>query len=903
MLTNNQEITIIINGQVVKTCPELSILQTARQNNIYIPSLCYHEKTGSSGKCRVCIVEIEEIKGFVTACNTTCQDGMRIKTDSPSILEAQKLIVDLILSSGHHNCLTCESNGACELQDCAYYLGIDNLSFNTARDNIVEDNSSEFISVNRNKCISCGRCVLACNHTVVNEVLDFSQRGRNTSISFDNNLFLGDSTCVQCGECVQICPVGCLSDKNSRFKGRPWEVKKVETVCPYCGVGCKLYLHVNNKTQKIIRVTGVENAEVNNGMLCVKGRYAYDFINSSERLTHPLLKTSSGEFKEISWNEAISIASENLKKIKSNFGAKSIAGLCSAKITNEENFLFMKFMRKEIGSNHIDHCARLCHASTITGLSLTLGSGAMTNDLKNIDKTDLILIIGSDITSAHPVISYRIKKTIRENKTKLIVIDPKRVRIADYANIYCEIQPGSDVLLLNSIMHVIIENEWYNNNFIKLRTEGFNEFKDELLKEEYSPENVSLICGISSEIIIKVAHEFSHAKVASIFYAMGITQHHTGTNNVINLSNLQLLCGNFGKLGGGLNPLRGQCNVQGACDMGSLPNVFSGYQRINIPEYRDKFEKAWNCKLSEIPGLTLTEIIESAYRREIKAMYIVGENPLLSDPDLNHVAKALHNLEFLIVQDIFLSETAKMAHLVLPSACFAEKEGHFTNTERRVQRLNKAINPPGEAKADWEIFQTLAKAFSNDWNYQSAKDITKEINLLTPTYQGITWDRTAKNGIQWPCPTIKHPGTPILHQNHFSRGLGLFKAVPYEKSIESADKDYPYILTTGRTLQQYHTGTMTRKTQGINNLSSSHMIISVDDAKSLGLSNSEIVKVTSRRGSIEIQCFITKRIRKGVVFIPFHFHEAPVNLLTLSNSDPMAKIPELKICVVNIKKL
>ncbi|HOD53845.1 MAG TPA: formate dehydrogenase subunit alpha [Candidatus Cloacimonadota bacterium] len=890
---------IDINGTICDAFSDQTILQVARKNNIYIPSLCYHNKTGSGGKCRVCMVEVEGTPDLVTSCNVFCKEGMKIRTDTQMVLEAQKVVVDLILSSGKHNCLTCEKNGDCELQEAAYYLGIENPSFHIDNDSYEKDNSSEFISVNREICIACGRCVRGCNYTVVNEVIDYGQRGFQTQIIFDNNKSMGTSSCVQCGECVQLCPVGCLSDKNAKGKGRPWQLKKIESVCTYCGVGCKIHLHIDESKNKIIRITGVEESIVNKGMLCIKGRYGFDFVNSSERLKTPLIK-ENGTFRETSWEEAISFTVKRFKEIKNQYGADAISGLCSAKVTNEENFAFMKFMRREIGTNNIDHCARLCHSSTVAGLAATLGSGAMTNDIAGIKKADVILIIGSDTSEAHPVIAAHIKQAVRLGKTKLIVIDPKRVKMADYATIYASMKPGTDVALLNCLMQIIITNNWHDMDFINKRTEDFELFKTEVISDQYKPERVSLLSNVPEATLFEIAELFGKAETASVFYAMGITQHHTGTDNVMSLSNLQLLCGNFGKEGGGLNPLRGQSNVQGACDMGGLPDVLSGYQKINDSLVKAKFEKAWGRSLSEKPGLTLMEMIKQADNGLIKSLYIMGENPLLSDPDQNHMISVFKKLDFIVVQDIFMTETAQMAHVVFPAASFAEKTGHFTNTERRVQRLNKAIKSPGLAKPDWQIIQMLANSMGGNWTYDSEKDIWEEITELTPSYSGIKWGR---DGIQWPCPSPDHMGTPVLHKDRFTRGLGLFKAIGYKSPAELTDDNYPLILTTGRILQHYHTGTLTRKTEGLNHLAKPMVMISVDDAENLSLSNSEIVKVSSRRGEIELPAFVTRRIQKGVVFIPFHYHEAPANKLTLTELDPISKIPELKVCAVKISKI
>ena len=527
----------------------------------------------------------------------------------------------------------------------------------------------------------------------------------------------------------------------------------------------------------------------------------------------------------------------------------------------------------------------------------------MTNDIPGIKKADVILIIGSDTSAAHPVIAARIKQAVREGKSKLIVIDPKKIDIADYAEIYSAQRPGSDVAILNGIMQVILKNGWEDKEYIESRTEDFEECKKEVLKEKYNPANVEKISGVPANDIENIAQLIGTAKIASVYYAMGITQHTTGVDNVWTIANLQMLCGNVGIEGGGVNPLRGQSNVQGACDVGGLPNVYPGYQRVDDPEVREKFEKFWGKKLNPKKGLYLPEMIDGAYNKTVKALYIMGENPYLSDPDQQHVVKAFENTDFIVVQDIFLSETAEIADVVLPAAAALEEEGHFTNTERRVQRLKKAIDPPGEAKADWEIIQLIANAMGSDWNYSSAKDIFEEINLVTPQYGGITWDRIGRDGLQWPCPTEDHPGTPYLHKGTFARGKGKFKAISFKEPDELPDEEYPLIMTTGRLLEHYHTGTMTRKTEGLNKLAGPRVMISVEDAERLNISNSEVISIVTRRGEITAPAFVTKRMQKGVIYIPFHFAESPVNKLTNPAMDKIARIPELKVCAAKIKKV
>ena len=526
----------------------------------------------------------------------------------------------------------------------------------------------------------------------------------------------------------------------------------------------------------------------------------------------------------------------------------------------------------------------------------------MTNDIAGIKEADVILVIGSDTTAAHPVIASHIKQAVRSDKTKLIVIDPKKIRLADYATVYARHRCGTDVAVLNGLMHIIIKNGWEDKEYIQKRCEGYDELKATVKK--YTPEYVEKISGIPAKTLKDIAELFGKAETASVFYAMGITQHTTGTDNVWSTANLQMLCGNLGKVGGGVNPLRGQSNVQGACDIGCLPNVYPAYQKVIDKSAQEKFEKGWGAKLSDNVGLTVTEMIDGAYNGSLKALYVMGENPFLSDPDQHHVEEAFRRIDFMVVQDIFLTETAQFADVVLPSACFAEKNGTITNTERRVQRLRKAVNAPGKAKEDWEIIQGIANATGATWNFTGAEEIAGEIASLAPSYGGITWKRLeTTDGLQWPCPTPEHPGTPILHREKFARGLGLMKAIEFKEPAESPDRTFPLTLTTGRVLEQFHTGTMSRKTDGLNELAGPMVMISIADAKKLKIKNNKMVQVETRRGSINAPAFVTSNIKKGTIYIPFHYVESPANRLTNPALDPVAKIPEYKVCAAKVSKV
>lgn len=670
----------------------------------------------------------------------------------------------------------------------------------------------------------------------------------------------------------------------------------VLTVCPYCGSGCTFYLQVLNG--EIIGILPNKNHEISQGNLCIKGWFANEFVTHKDRLKKPLIK-KDGKFVESSWEEALELIAKKLK----SYSPEQLGCLSSAKVSNEENYLMQKFSRAVLKTNNVDHCARLCHASTVVGLNKSFGSGAMTNSIPEMENCQCMFVIGSNTTEQHPMVAKYMMRA-KEKGAKLILADPRKVPWSKFADIHLQQRPGTDVALLNGMMNVILEEGLEDKQFISERTEDFEPFKEVVKK--YNPEYVEKITGIPKDLIIESAKIYAKSKASAIFYSMGITQHTTGVNNVVSIANLAMLTGNIGKVGSGVNALRGQVNVQGSCDCGALPNVYSGYQVVTDEANRKKFQEAWHVdSLPDKVGLTVTELIGEAAKGNIKALYIMGENPMVSDPDIRHVKEGLENLEFLIVQDIFLTETAELADVVLPAASFAEKDGTYTTTDRRVQLARKAVDPLGEAKADWKIICELAKKMgSKEFNYNSPSDIMDEIARLTPIYGGMSYERLSEKGLQWPCPTKDHPGTPILHKEKFSRGKGKFWAIEFKKPDELPDNEYPFILTTGRTIFHYHTGTMTRKVEILNReVPTGYVEINPKDAKKIAIVDGSKINVSTRRGTIEIEAKITERVKEGVVFIPFHFVECAANMLTNTALDPVAKIPELKVCSCRIDKL
>ena len=887
-------VIIKINNTEFVTDSNNTILKAAQENGIFIPTFCHDPRLEPEASCRVCVVEIEGQNKLITSCSTKVSEGMTIHTNTKKVQSARNEVIELMWASHPNDCVVCDANENCKLQDYMYLYDIPSTNkYDGHYRKYKKDESNKFFYIDPDKCILCGKCVRICRELQGVEALGFNERGNETFISFAYNLGMEYSNCVSCGNCVSNCPTAALTEKP-KVKYRMHEITRTRTTCPYCGVGCQF--NIVSKDNVIVKIEPL-NLIPNEGLLCVKGKFAYKFVNHPNRLTTPLIR-KNGVLEEATWEEAYTLIHEKLTHYQKEFGVNSVAGLASAKCTNEENYIFQKFIRKYLHTNNVDHCARLCHASTVSGLATTLGSGAMTNSIAEVKKNGLIFVTGSNTTETHPVIGSFMRQA-QMNGAKLIVAEPRKIDIAKDADLYIRIKPGTNVPLFNGMMKVIYDNNLHDEAFIKEHTNNFDEFIKVI--KEIDVSECAEICGCTPEEIETAAKLYA-THDSGIYYAMGITQHSNGTNHVKSIANLALLTGNVGKENAGINPLRGQNNVQGACDMAGLPNNLPGYQKVYNEEARKKFEKAWECSLDRNVGLTLPLILDGAYNDTIKAMYIMGENPVVSDPDINHVKEALKRVDFLVVQDIFHTETTEYADVILPASTYAEKDGTFTNTERRVQRVRKAIEPIGNSKPDGQIIQELIQYFDSDYQILTPSEIMDELSVLTPIYYGISYDRIEETGLQWPVHNMEHEGTKYLYKDGFKKGLGYFTPVTYKGAVENPDEDYPFILTTGRTLYHYHTITMTGKTEEINEIIPENYIeIHPEAAHKLGLKELDKVTVSSRRGVTNAVTHITDKIGKDTIFMPFHFADG-ANMLTNTVLDETCNIPELKVCAVDVQK-
>tara|TARA_B100000029_G_scaffold117648_1_gene110887 strand:- start:11537 stop:14257 length:2721 start_codon:yes stop_codon:yes gene_type:complete len=900
--TENKIVNIHVNGKSVRANQSDSVLDAINLSGTFIPQLCKDPDMKPIGACRTCLVQIDGIKGFPASCSTPISDGMSVSTSSTELDEVRKGVLELTAG------MLPKGDVKKDYMEFSTVLtSYDNLEPElAARERQNVDSSNPIFNLAMESCILCGRCAQACQdgHQFIGAI-DVLGTGGDTRIGTFMDKPLIDSVCTTCGQCLSVCPTGAISTKETPVQA----VKTLKTTCPYCGVGCGLQAKIDQE-ETIQEMLDDPNNLSSLGMLCVKGRFGYTYVHHEDRLTVPLIK-ENGKLRESTWDEALDLITEKL----SGFIGDSFATLCSAKATNEDGYIQQKFSRLIMQSNHIDHCTRLCHSPSVEAMLTSLGSGATSNSYIDYEEAGCLVIIGSDANSNHPVAASRMRRAVIENGAKLVVINPRRIDMCDFADLWLRPRPGTDVALLNGIANVILRDHISDDEFIRNRTEGFDDW--EKLISRYTPEHVEKLTGVKASDIVSAAHMYATPPFSGscLIWGMGITQHTMGTANAHGLLNLALVAGQLGKPGSGISPLRGQNNVQGCGDSGCLPNAYPGYQNISKGTL-DKFSNSWGATpLPKENGLVITEMVKAIDDGRIKAMYVTGENPLLSEPDLHHAEETFRKLDLLIVQDIFLHETAQIADVVLPATSFAEKDGTFTNSERRVQRVRKLINPIGQSRPDWEIICDLARRISiknklsteSQFNYFNTSEIWDEMASLTPIISGITYERLEEGGIQWPCPTIDHPGTRFLYENDFPRGKHA-KFVGFDQgpaADELPSKRFPLILNTGRILYHWHGGTITRRAQGLLDRSP-ELQVSVNplDAEKYEIQDGDSLRVTSRRGNLEAKALISDRMNEGEIFVPFvKLKEHAANFLTNAALDPESRIPEYKVCAVKMEKM
>ncbi|HET9706018.1 MAG TPA: formate dehydrogenase subunit alpha [Vicinamibacterales bacterium] len=899
-------VSFTLNGHAVSAAADETILEAAERFGVEIPRLCHKPGMRPDGNCRTCMVEITGERVLAPSCCRYPKDGMEITTNSARALISQKMSIELLLADVPERTYTLNS----ELDFWAGKLSIGKPRF-APRQQPVEDLSHPAMAVHLDACIQCKRCVRACREEQVNDVIGYASRAGQSKIVFDFDDPMGESTCVGCGECVQACPTGALMP--ARDAGVVVADTQVDSVCPYCGVGCQLTYHV--KDNRILHVQG-KDGPANASRLCVKGRYGFDYVQHPHRLTTPLLRKPGIPkhkdfvvdpdnwhyvFREATWDEALDAAAKGLRETRDTYGKRSLAGFGSAKGTNEEAYLFQKLVRTGFGSNNVDHCTRLCHASSVAALMEGINSGAVSNQVRDVAQAEVIFVIGANPTVNHPVAATWMKNAVKEGK-KLIVADPRRGDLARHATYNLQFNADTDVAMLNAMLHVIVEEGLVDEAFVRDRTSGYEALAENV--KLFSPERMAPICGIDAQTLREVARLYATSKGSMIFWGMGISQHVHGTDNARCLIALALSTGQIGKPGSGLHPLRGQNNVQGASDSGLIPMFYPDYQRVGTPEVQQRFERLWKTALDPEPGLTVVEIMNAAKRHEIRGMYIMGENPAMSDPDVDHAREALAALDHLVVQDIFLTETAYLADVVLPATAWPEKIGTVTNTDRMVQLGRKAIEPPGDAREDFWILNELARRVGVDWYYDHPSDVFNEMRTCMDSIAGITWDRLEReSSITYPCMQVGDPGEPVVFCDTFPTASGRARFVPADliSAAEQPDAEYPMVLITGRQLEHWHTGSMTRRAANLDFLEP-EPVASVHplELDGLGVAPGGILTIESRRGRIALYARADEGTPRGTVFVPFCFYEAAANMLTNPVLDPFGKIPEFKYCAVRV---
>ncbi|MBI3899331.1 MAG: formate dehydrogenase subunit alpha [Gammaproteobacteria bacterium] len=902
---SEQLVTLEIDGMSISVPAGTSLMRAAVEAGVNVPKLCATDSLESFGSCRLCLVEVEGRKGYPASCTTLAEPGMKVKTQSDKLAQVRRGVMELYISDHPLDCLTCSANGNCELQDMAGVVGLREVRYGYDGENHLKsekDNSNPYFSFDPSKCIVCSRCVRACEETQGTFALTIDGRGFASVVSPGQNQDFMDSECVSCGACIQACPTATLMEKTVIEKGQADHA--VVTTCAYCGVGCSFRAEM--KGAEVVRMVPHKDGHANHGHSCVKGRFAWGYATHKDRITKPMIRSKISEpWREVSWDEAINYAASEFKRIQGKYGKDSIGGITSSRCTNEEVYLVQKLIRAAFGNNNVDTCARVCHSPTGYGLKTTLGESAGTQTFDSVEKADVIVVIGANPAAAHPVFASQMKRRLREG-AKLIVVDPRTTEIVDgphiKADYHLKLLPGTNVAVINALAHVIAAEGLIKDDFVAERCDmkEFAKWKEFILKPENSPEAMEPITGVPAADIRGAARLYATGGNGAIYYGLGVTEHSQGSTMVMGIANIAMATGNIGREGVGVNPLRGQNNVQGSCDMGSFPHELPGYRHISDVTTRKLFENAWGVTLQDEPGLRIPNMFEAAIDGSFKGMYVQGEDIAQSDPNTQHVTAALTSLECLVVQDLFLNETARFAHVFLPGSSFLEKDGTFTNAERRISRVRKVM-PPLPGKGEWEATMALSNALGYPMNYTHPSEIMDEIARLTPTFTGVSYEKIDELGsIQWPCNDKTPEGTPIMHIDQFVRGKGRFVITQYVATDEKVNQRYPLILTTGRILSQYNVGAQTRRTYNNFWHSEDRLEIHPHDAEERGVNEGDWVGISSRAGETVLRATVTDRVQPGVVYTTFHFPESGANVITTENSDWATNCPEYKVTAVQV---
>jgi formate dehydrogenase major subunit len=902
----DEQVKLTIDGREVSVPKGTSVMAAAALLQAPIPKLCATDSLEAFGSCRLCLVEIEGRKGTPASCTTPAESGMVVHTQTPKLAKLRKGVMELYISDHPLDCLTCSANGDCELQTQAGVVGLRDVRYGydgANHNHAPKDETNPYFTFEASKCIVCSRCVRACEEVQGTFALTIFGRGFASKVSAGGVDFMS-SECVSCGACVQACPTATLNEKSIIQHGKA--EREVATTCAYCGVGCSFKAEVKGDT--VVRMIPDKQGKANEGHSCVKGRFAYGYATHKDRITKPMIRAAiTDPWREVSWQEAINHAASEFKRIQAKYGRDSIGAISSSRCTNEEVFIIQKLVRAGFGNNNVDTCARVCHSPTGYGLSQTYGTSAGTQTFESVDKSDVIFVIGANPTDAHPVFASRMKRRLRAG-AKLIVVDPRKIDLVKSTHIEADyhlpLKPGTNVAIVNALAHVIVTNGWVHEAFVRERCDAanFEAWARFIADEKHSPEAVFPMTGVDPALVRGAAELYAKGGNAAIYYGLGVTEHSQGSTTVMAIANLAMATGNIGRDGVGVNPLRGQNNVQGSCDMGSFPHEFSGYRHVSDDATRDIFEKLWGVTLSNAPGLRIPNMMDEAVDGDFKGLYVQGEDIAQSDPDTQHITAGLRAMECVVIQDLFLNETARYAHVFLPGASFLEKDGTFTNAERRINRVRKAIAPLA-GKADWEATQDFANALGLAMNYKHPSEIMDEIAATTPTFRGVSFAKLDELGsVQWPCNDAAPEGTPIMHVDRFVRGKGQFMLTEYVATEERTGPRFPLLLTTGRILSQYNVGAQTRRTENSRWHEEDVLEIHPFDAESRGVNDGDLVSLQSRVGDVALRAKLSERMQPGVVYTTFHHPNSGANVVTTDNSDWATNCPEYKVTAVQVRR-